>query len=59
MDTPVVANEDMSYVNDASLDDGYVTDEDAEKKNSERTLSTNISQMMIRLTTTNSTTTNF
>ena len=32
MDTPVVANEDMSYVNDASLDDGYVTDEDAEKE---------------------------
>ena len=58
MDTPVVANEDMSYVNDASLDDGYVTD-GMQKKNSERTLSTNISQMMIRLTTTNSTTTNF
>ena len=32
MDTPVVANEDMSYVNDALLDDGYVTDEDAEKE---------------------------
>ena len=32
MDTPVVANEDMSYVNDASFDDGYVTDEDAEKE---------------------------
>ena len=32
LDTPVVANEDMSYVNDASLDDGYVTDEDAEKE---------------------------
>ena len=32
MDTPVVANEDMSYVNDASLNDGYVTDEDAEKE---------------------------
>ena len=32
MDIPVVANEDMSYVNDASLDDGYVTDEDAEKE---------------------------
>ena len=32
MDAPVVANEDMSYVNDASLDDGYVTDEDAEKE---------------------------
>ena len=32
MDTPVIANEDMSYVNDASLDDGYVADEDAEKE---------------------------
>ena len=32
MDVPAVANEDMSYVNDASLDDGYVTDEDAEKE---------------------------
>ena len=27
-----MANEDMTYVNDTSLDDGFVTDEDAEKE---------------------------
>ena len=32
VDVPAMTNEDMSYVNDASLDDGYVTDEDAEKE---------------------------
>ncbi len=31
-DMPVFASEDMSYVNDASLDNGYVADEDAEKE---------------------------
>jgi len=32
MDVSAMTNEDMSYVNDASLDDGYVTDEEAEKE---------------------------